>query len=70
MDVLDWCVQNVAITLATCIVIAATGIIVYVARPDQEAAVEYHVPLPPQCEPGWKGEVLENPSIKVCQGQP
>lgn len=34
-------------------------------RPDPEAAVDYSVPVPAQCRPGWKGEVLAEPSLKV-----
>lgn len=30
-----------------------------------EAAVDYTVPIPEQCKPGWKGEELEDPQIKV-----
>lgn len=30
-----------------------------------EQPVNFIVPLPEQCKPGWKGEVLEDPSIKV-----
>lgn len=32
---------------------------------DAEAAVDYTVPIPEQCKPGWKGEELEDPQIKV-----
>jgi hypothetical protein len=27
--------------------------------------VEYNVPTPEQCRPGWDGEILSEPSIKV-----
>jgi hypothetical protein len=30
-----------------------------------EAAVDYTVEVPVQCRPGWEGETLEKPSIKV-----
>lgn len=30
-----------------------------------EAAVDYTVPIPEQCKPGWKGEELQDPQIKV-----
>ena len=33
---------------------------------DAEAAVDYTVPIPEQCKPGWKGEELKNPQITVC----
>ncbi|KAL8646437.1 MAG: hypothetical protein Q9226_006859 [Calogaya cf. arnoldii] len=32
---------------------------------DDEAPVDYAVPLPEQCKPGWAGRILENPSIKI-----
>lgn len=32
---------------------------------DVEAPVDYAVPLPEQCKPGWSGRILDNPSIKV-----
>lgn len=34
-------------------------------KPDPEAAIDYHVPAPEQCHPEWKGEILQNPSLKV-----
>lgn len=30
-----------------------------------EAPVAYDLPVPAQCRPGWKGKVLEEPSLKV-----
>ena len=45
----------------------ATLLIFYfLFRTDVEAAVEYHVEPPVEARPGWKGEVLEEPSLKVC----
>lgn len=32
---------------------------------DTEQPVDFSVPLPKQCEPGWAGEVLDEPAIKV-----
>jgi hypothetical protein len=32
---------------------------------DPEAAIDYSTPEPAQIHPDWKGEILENPSIKV-----
>ena len=32
---------------------------------DDESVVNYRVPVPEQCSPGWKGEILKEPSIKV-----
>ena len=33
---------------------------------DPEGAVDFDVPEPEQLRADWKGEILENPSIKVC----
>lgn len=32
---------------------------------DDERPVSFTIPLPEQCKPGWKGEVLDGPKIKV-----
>ena len=32
---------------------------------DDERPVSFSIPLPEQCKPGWKGEVLKDPKIKV-----
>jgi hypothetical protein len=32
---------------------------------DPEAAIDFSTPEPAQIHPDWKGETLENPSIKV-----
>jgi hypothetical protein len=43
-----------------------TAIVFYVLfRSDPEAAVPYNVTPPNEAQPGWKGEVLEEPSLKV-----
>lgn len=45
---------------------AATIILFYfLLRSDPEAAVPYNVTPPEQIKPGWEGEVLEDPSMKV-----
>ena len=36
-----------------------------VLSPDIERPILFKVPVPEQCNPDWKGEVLECPSIKV-----
>lgn len=36
-----------------------------VLSPDEERPVSFKIPIPEQCSPNWKGEVLEEPSIKV-----
>lgn len=32
---------------------------------DEERPVSFTIPLPEQCKPGWKGEVLDGPKIKA-----
>lgn len=32
---------------------------------DEQKIVHFKVPLPEQCSPDWKGEVLEEPTVKV-----
>lgn len=34
-------------------------------RANDEASVNFSVPLPEQCKAGWSGRILEDPSIKV-----
>ena len=34
-------------------------------RSDSEKAVDVSVPAPEQCEPGWRGQTLDQPAIKV-----
>ena len=36
-----------------------------ILREDDEAPINYAVPLPDQCKPGWSSRILEHPSIKV-----
>ena len=45
---------------------AATLYFLYLLlRTDYEAPVPYHVPPPEQAQPGWKGQVLQEPTLKV-----
>jgi hypothetical protein len=37
----------------------------FLFRGNPEAAVPYNVTPPKEAQPGWKGEVLEEPSLKV-----
>lgn len=32
---------------------------------DEERPVQLEVPVPEQCSPEWKGEILDEPTIKV-----
>jgi hypothetical protein len=34
-------------------------------RSDAEDAIEFSVPVPEACRPGWEGKQLNEPSIKV-----
>jgi hypothetical protein len=45
----------------------AISIIWFFCRADPEKPVKYVVEPPEQAEPGWKGEVLQKPSLKVVQ---
>lgn len=36
-----------------------------VLSPDTEQPIPFKIPIPEQCSPTWKGEVLQEPSIKV-----
>ena len=38
---------------------------VIVLDDDEERIVHFKVPIPEQCSPEWKGEVLEEPTVKV-----
>ncbi|KAF7191341.1 putative aldehyde dehydrogenase-like protein [Pseudocercospora fuligena] len=51
--------------IATVSCLAIAYIAYLLLRLDPEAAVEFSVPAPLQCSPGWKGNVLAEPSIKV-----
>ena len=55
---LEVCVATVCVLLLSSV--AQTFIL-----QDEEAPIEYKVPLPEQAKPGWTGKVLEEPSIKV-----
>lgn len=51
-------------TLAVLVVIYT--ILKYTVLVDEdETPVNFTVPVPKQCSPGWKGELLNEPSIKV-----
>jgi hypothetical protein len=45
--------------------VAALSVIWFFCRADPEKAVKYAVEPPEQAKPGWKGEVLEKPALKV-----
>ena len=49
----------------------AAGTIIYVffsytvISDGEESALDYKIPVPEQCKPGWQGKLLDEPSIKV-----
>ncbi|KAF2027528.1 ALDH-like protein [Setomelanomma holmii] len=45
--------------------VAALSVIWFFCRADPEKAIKYVVEPPEQAKPGWKGEVLETPTLKV-----
>jgi hypothetical protein len=45
--------------------VVALSVIWFFCRADPEKPVKYVVEPPEQAKPGWKGEVLETPSLKV-----
>ena len=56
--------------VTTSIVAAITGLVTIwvlyrLLRSDPEKPVNFSVPTPEQCAPGWTGQALEKPSIKV-----
>lgn len=51
--------------IAALCIILVSRLARYFLYQDEEAPVDYAVPLPDQAKPGWTGKVLEEPSIKV-----
>jgi hypothetical protein len=45
--------------------VVALSVIWFFCRADPEKAVKYVVEPPEQAKPGWEGEVLEKPTLKV-----
>jgi hypothetical protein len=50
--------------------LVALSIIWFFCRADPEAPVKYIVEPPEEAKPGWKGELLEKPTLKVCGASP
>ncbi|KAL8687344.1 MAG: hypothetical protein Q9218_006459, partial [Villophora microphyllina] len=59
---LPW--QEIAVAII-CALLAYIILISTILREDVEAPIDYTVPTPEQCKPGWKGKVLDEPSIKI-----
>lgn len=65
-EALDWISENQGTVALTWVaVVFATAVLWLTTKGESEAAVDFEVPLPKQCEPGWQGEVLQEPSLKV-----
>lgn len=47
------------------IVVLSISAYFFISRNDNEEPVPFQVPIPEQSKPGWQGELLELPSIKV-----
>ena len=55
-------------TATTALCVLGTIWLLYRAlRTDPEKAVDFTVPAPEQCEPGWSGKILDQPTIKVAR---
>jgi hypothetical protein len=66
-EAFDWVSENQGIAALTWVaVVFATAVLWLTTKGDSEAAVDFEVPLPKQLEDGWQGEVLQEPSLKVC----
>ncbi|GAB7352593.1 hypothetical protein MBLNU459_g2974t1 [Dothideomycetes sp. NU459] len=65
MDTLDWVAQNQGTVLLTTVTLIVASGLLLLTRSNGEEAIDFEVPLPQQCEPSWKGEILETPSIKA-----
>jgi len=66
MDALERATQNQGAVLLTVAAVLVAATLLVLNRSNGEKAVIFKVPLPQQCEPGWRGEILDTPSIKVC----
>ncbi|KAL8994883.1 MAG: hypothetical protein Q9188_006943, partial [Gyalolechia gomerana] len=55
---LELCIAALCIILVSCLAR-------YFIYQDEEALIDYAVPLPDQAKPGWTGKVLEEPSVKT-----
>lgn len=47
------------------VVLVFTAFKIIVLDNDEERPVDFTVPVPKQCSPEWKGEILDEPTIKV-----
>ncbi|CAD0015597.1 unnamed protein product [Aureobasidium pullulans] len=65
-EAFDWVSDNQGTVALTWVaVVFATAVLWFTTKGDSEAAVNFEVPLPKQCEPDWQGEVLQEPGLKI-----
>ncbi|KAF1991571.1 aldehyde dehydrogenase [Aulographum hederae CBS 113979] len=64
MDVLEQ-LEDLSLYITLAVGALTLFLLIKSSLPDPEAAVNYTVPVPEQCRPEWKGEILEEPSIKL-----
>jgi len=57
--------RNGQISLFAAVTAFAVVALTYFLSHGHEKAVKYEVAIPEQCKVGWKGKVLDEPSIKV-----
>lgn len=64
--ILDYALSQQVLAL---IIVAFFSIALYylIRYDDSEQAAPFVVPLPEQSKPGWRGVILEHPSLKVCR---
>ena len=70
MDYLDSIIpmlDNVPWFQVLIVIVSSTAIygFFYFASLEDETPVSFRIPVPEQCSSGWKGELLDEPSIKV-----
>ncbi|KAI5809868.1 Aldehyde/histidinol dehydrogenase [Peziza echinospora] len=56
--------QNPVAVASTAALLAAASIVPCALKSRRYAGVPYSVQVPAECEPGWQGKILENPSIR------
>ena len=49
------------------IIVLSISAYFFISRNENEEPMPFQVPIPEQSKPGWQGEILELPSIKVHQ---
>lgn len=65
MVVVHFEIESLTPIVVTVVALLLVYEVLYWNWPDGEKAIDYDVPLPEQCKPGWTGEQLKDPSLKV-----